>query len=209
MGRRVCMECRGRGVGVGVGEPLGSCPDRGIRKPTYAVRAWCAVPSQPLVPMQPNVERALHMRATPQGIVPPQKKKEGRERERARERKMTTVSHRAHDAPIAGAGGQDRTQSRNTRRTRRTRYLHKGTGQLKGIWHCRTGSQNSASESESRRPTSLFGRQAPRIVLASAPQVDFHLSFPPRVRFSSVRLTGLDPDLDMLCATSIDLARLA
>lgn len=169
MGRRVWS------AGVGVGEPLGS-PwgalgelSRSGNPKTHLCRA-CSVcrplcPSQPLVPMQPKVERSLHMRATHHGIVYHPRKKKEKERERGQDDR---------------AGGQDRTQSRHTRRTRRTRYLDKGTGQPTRIEHCRTGSQNSAPESESRRPTSLFGRQAPRIVLASVPQVDFHLSSPHR-----------------------------
>lgn len=83
--------------------------------------------------------------------------------ERGTERDATvsqrSASHRiaprrnTEDAPVAGLAGRA-----GPKQDTRKALEH---------WQGRTGSQNSASTPESGRPTSSFGRQAPRIVLAS------------------------------------------
>lgn len=176
-----CAGVWGRGWGW---RALESCPDRGIRKPTYAVRALCAVPSQPLGPMQPKVERALHMRTTRQGIVPPPQKKKRRQRDR-KEDDDRLASRSGCSYSRSWRPGQKPFKKYKTHKILNTRALD--SQQAFGI-----EGQAHRTPLQSPSPAAQRHYLVDRPHASCWPQVDFHLSL-----------------LDMLRATSIGLARLS
>lgn len=136
------------GAGVGVG--VGGCPDRGIRARPHAFRSSASIP------MQPNADGPAHplTARTAFALYDPERERQRETTRQCRNAAHRTAPHRnTNNAPVAGLAGRPGPKQH--------------TSKVLKHWQGRTGSQNSASTPESRRPTSSFGRQAPRIVLAS------------------------------------------